>query len=246
MGFGHTILLEIGELTDCIIVERISRFSVKVIVNGCKYAAHINNTGRLPGYIVGGRRGFCIPTPGRGLSYRLLGVEDDGYAALIDTKLHEKSFETLVSRNLIPWLRGCRISKRNANLYGSTVDYAILCSDREVFVELKSAVMDLGSRVAGYPDAPTTRGRRQIAALANYARGGGSSYIVFIAGIPNAKGFQLYCNIDRAICNAIRYAIESGVVFKSINVFLNPSAKSIVYGDLDLPIDLGCCRASKL
>ena len=190
--------------------------------------------------------GFCIPISGSRLRYRLVGVEDKGYATLIDTRLHEKSFEVLLSRDLIPWLRGCRVYKRNAKLYGSIVDYSILCGDKEAFVELKSAVMDLGGGVAGYPDAPTPRGGRQIEALANHGKGGGGfSYIVFIAGIPNARGFQLYCNVDRAICRAIRYATESGVVFKSINVFLNPSTKSIVYGDLDLPVDLGCCRASE-
>lgn len=235
-------IIKLDNLIECTILKRISRFSVVVDIDGVEYNVYLCNTGRLLGYLEKGRKGFCIPTKKGKLMYRLVGVEDKGYAVLVDTMFHEKSFEVLLSRGFIPWLKGCELVKRNIEVFESILDYLIRCKDVEAVVELKSAVMDLGDGSAGYPDAPTARGRKQIEALAKYSENGFLSYLVFVAGIPNAKGFKLYCDIDEDICNAVNYAIKRGVVFKAINIFLNPSTGYIVAGDLDLKVDLSCCR----
>lgn len=234
-------ILKFSNLVECTILKRISRFSVLVNIGGTEHIVYLCNTGRLLGYIEKGRRGFCIPTKKGKLMYRLVGVEDRGYAALVDTMLHEKSFEILISKGFIPWLKSCAIIKRNFRVFGSILDYLIRCRDIEAVIELKSAIMKLSDGFAGYPDAPTTRGRKQIEALANFIENGFLSYLVFVVGIPNAKGFKLYCDVDEKICYAVNYAIKRGVIFKAINIFLNPFTEYIVAGDLDLKVDLSCC-----
>lgn len=236
-------LIMLRDLLECSIVERTSRFTVVVDIGGAEAVAYLNNTGRLEGYLARGRKGFCIPLERSRARYRLVGVEDNGYAALVDTRLHEKSFEELVARDAIPWLRSCALVRRGYPLHSSRIDYELKCRNRTTLVELKSAIMRFPDNFAGYPDAPTPRGRKHLEELAKFVSGGDrDAYVVFVAGIPNAKGFRLNCYIDKDICKSIENALENGVKFKSINIYLDPYLKSIVFGDLDLPIDFGCCN----
>jgi len=234
-------LMELGELTSCLIIRRESRFTVRVLVDGVEREVHLGNTGRLQDYLVKGRKGYCVPAESGRLGLKLIGVEEGLYAALINTRLQEKGFELLVERGLIPWLDGCRLAKRNVRLGDSVIDYLVECRGVETLVELKSAVMDLGGRIAGYPDAPTSRGARQLLALAHAASSGLRAAVVFIAGIPLATGFRFYCGVDKKICNAVVEAYRSNIVFKAVNIFLEPASRSVVAGSLELPVDLSCC-----
>lgn len=155
-------LIVLRDLTECLIIKRTSRFSVSVNIDGVEVRAYLSNTGRLKEYLVEGRRGFCIPLERGRVKYRLIAVEDYGHAALIDTKLHEKSFEALIARNMLPWLRGCILHRRSFPLYSSRIDYELRCGDRVTLVELKSAVMRFSDDFAGYPDAPTSRGENTL------------------------------------------------------------------------------------
>lgn len=236
-------LIKFNDFVECVVIERLSRFAVKVIVGGAENIAYLNNTGRLRGYIVEGRKGICVSYSGGKYGYRLIGVEDMGLVTIIDTKLHERSFEVLLSENLIPWLKDCRIVRRGVKVCENMIDYLIQCKDRKAFVEIKSAVANLGEGLSGYPDAPTERGRRQIDVLADIAKDGEEAFVVFVVGLPRAKGFRLLCEEDKKICNAVRKALSVGVKFKAVNIFLDPKTKSIVLGDTDLPVDLSCCMS---
>ena len=55
-------ILRIPSPLECVIIERMNRFVVKVLIEGRMYRAYINNTGRLLDYLVKGRKGFCIKT----------------------------------------------------------------------------------------------------------------------------------------------------------------------------------------
>lgn len=114
------------------------------------------------------------------------------------------------------------------------------CRNKTTLVEIKSAVTRFPDNFAGYPDALTPRGRKHIKTLAKFASSG-DAYVVFVAGIPNPRGFRLNCHIDKGICKSVENALRNGVKFKSINIYLDPYLKNIVFGDLDLHIDFSCC-----
>ncbi|MDK6028822.1 DNA/RNA nuclease SfsA [Ignisphaera sp. 4213-co] len=240
-------LITLSNIVECTIVYRESLFTVVVSIGNEVKKAHLINTGRLKDYLASGKKGFCIPIARTrsGLEYRLVGVEDNGYAAIVDTKLHEKSFEVLLSKNIVPWLENCVLTRRNVFVYNSRIDYEARCKDKKVLIEIKSAVMRFQNGFAGYPDAPTQRGKKHLDSLAKYVSNNmGLAYIVFVAAIPHAKGFSLYCDADKSICKHVLNALRSGVQFKSINIYLDVEKKGIVYGDLDLPIDLSCCETN--
>lgn len=228
------------ELHECIILKRNSLFTLEVLMSGSTGIVYINNTGRLAGVLERGRKGYCAKNARGTLAYRIIGVEEGSYATLVDTRLQERAFLIAQREGLIKWLRDCSLLKRNYRLDSETIDLAYACGNQLVLVELKSAVMKLAGGYAGYPDAPTVRGRRQIKALADYVRGGGRAVVVFIAGVPFANGFQLYCRADREIKVVIDYAVQSGLELRAVNTCLDPQSGSIILLRDDLPVELSC------
>ena len=111
---------------ECRIIERVNKFVIKVEINGKYYRAYLNNTGRLSEFLVHGRKAFCFKLPKQGKTdFRLFAIEERGLGALIDTYLQMKAFERSLERNLIPWLEGCGILKRNVTLGASRIDYLL-------------------------------------------------------------------------------------------------------------------------
>ncbi|MCS7110813.1 MAG: DNA/RNA nuclease SfsA [Ignisphaera sp.] len=233
-------LCQVEKLVVCKVLGRVSRFSVLVRIGDNKEYAHINNTGRLKNLLAYGKNGFCIPIEGPKLRYRLIAIEDYEYAAVIDTLLQERAFIYAVLTNLIPWLDNVTSFKRNIRIENEVIDYMFNRNREEILVEVKSAILRIDKNLAGYPDAPTARGRKQIELLGNHCAKGGKAYIVFIAGLPYVKGFKLYCEADKEIGNAISNARSMGVKFKSISMFLNPLTEQIVLDNPDLPTHLDC------
>ncbi len=233
-------VLDTGNLVECKIIERISRFSVLVEVNNEKVQAYINNTGRLEQYLVRGKIGYLIKSSSK-LNYRLIGIEDQGFAALLDTRLQERVFEKLVESNTLPWLRNHVVIKRYPRVQGRVFDFLLRSSERDLLVELKSAVLRLSNYTAGYPDAPTKRGRDQLITLGDLvSRNLYKGLVVFISGLPGIRAFQLYCGADKLIEHVVEYALSRGVFFKSISLYLDPSRGKIVLENPDLPVILKC------
>jgi len=113
---------------ECVVVERINKFVVKVRVDGKPRRAYIDNTGRLLKYLAKGKKGFCIRPAKLGKTdCRLFSIEEDGFAAIIDTRLQTKVFERALEMDLIPWMRESKILKRNAKLGRSLIDYLLEC-----------------------------------------------------------------------------------------------------------------------
>lgn len=233
-------LIPLPELTECTIIERTSRFTINAIVNNKVETIYLNNTGRLEGILTSGSTGYCIPNKSGRLKYRIIGVRREDYGILVDTSLQEKGFLEAQKAGLIPWLLNCVFKRRNIRLLGSVIDFLFECNNHEVLVEVKSAVMELPGGYAGYPDAPTVRGRLQIETLTKHVENGGRAIVVFIAGTPWARGFKLYCDIDSLIKNYVEKAVKAGVEFKAVNIFLDYRGKSIVLGTSNLHVDLTC------
>lgn len=226
------------EVLECRIRRRLNRFVVEVLIDNRISKAHITNTGRLYDVLVEDRIGYCFRINGKKLKYRLFAVRDNDGASLIDTRLQENSFIYFVENNYVSWLSNCSLYKHNVWLDSSIIDYLFKCNDREVYVEVKSAVLRIDHEYAGYPDCPTLRGRRQIEELIKLVNNGGSAMIVFIAGLPGVKGFKPYDRGDPVVAELIREAYRVGVLLKSLNIYYDPLNNSIVLRDPELPVIL--------
>lgn len=224
--------MEIPDPVECQVVSRVNRFVVEVKMNRKLQKAYINNTGRLEGYLAKGKRGYCLWKEGGKTEYRLFAVRDGRYAAIIDTQIHMKAFETALEGGMIPWLSGCRILKRNVRLNNSLIDY-LIGADGELYLEVKSAVLKR-NRMALYPDSPSLRGRRHLEEILNHVRAGGKGAILFIAAVPHIKAFKPNRRADRIISGLIKKGKEYGVIIKSIAIYYSPIDNLIYLQNPDL------------
>jgi len=223
---------------ECIILKRLNRFTVKIILDGKAQRAYINNTGRLLDYIVEGQRGFCIKHERKlKTDCRLFAVREKNLAAIIDTQLQMKTLEKIMALNLVPWIRGCQILKRNAKLGGSLIDYLLECNGKKVYLEVKSAVLRNG-KYAIYPDCPSMRGRRHIAELTNHVKNGGHGVILFIAALPNVKAFKPNSSADPEMSRLLIKAMEAGVNIHAFELYYNPEDYYVYLSKPDLPVEL--------
>lgn len=223
---------------ECSIVERINRFVLKVQLKENYYRAYTNNTGRLYEFLVKGRKGFCVRNrTGGKTDYRLFSIKEGNLGAIIDTQLQMKAFEKSLAMKLIPWLKGCSISKRNAKLGESRIDYLLERDGKEVYLEVKSAVLRQGHHAA-YPDCPSSRGRKHIKELTNHLKEGGEAIILFIAALPQVEAFRPNKSVDPELYELLVEAHKAGVKIKSIGMFYNPEGSYLYLFNPDLSIDL--------
>lgn len=233
------LLMKIEDrVVECTIVERTSRFTVKVVIDNYVEKVHITNTGRLKEFIVKDKTGYCVEINGFKLKYRLIAVSDSGYAALIDTLLQERAFIQAVHENYIPWFKNCYLYRRNYRLNNSVIDFVFKCNDRLVLVEVKSAVLRIDEYYGSYPDCPSIRGRKQIMDLIKYVENNGLAYIVFIVGLPRVYGFKPYSKADPIIAELLKEAYNKGVYLKAVSIYYDPFNKGIVLENPDLEVNL--------
>jgi len=231
-------ILWMSSAKRCLILERVNRFVVKIILDNRVLKAYINNTGRLLNYITEGRIGFCIEHQRRlKTDCRLFAVREKKLAAVIDTQLQMQALEKIITLNLLPWIEGGRILKRNARLGRSLIDYLLECDGEEVYLEVKSAVLRNGE-YAMYPDCPSLRGRKHIAELTSHVENGGRGVILFIAALPYVKAFKPNSLADPELSRLLIEAKKAGVETRAIELYYNPEDHYVCLSKPDLPVEL--------
>jgi len=225
---------------ECIIIDRLNRFVVKVWINGQEALAHTNNTGRLREFIRKGVLARCVEKHGGKTQYGLMAIQDprimDHRYALIDTREQMKAFENAVERGLIPIFRKCVILQRNPRIGESMLDYKLSCNGKEFFLEIKSAVQRKDRFTASYPDAPTMRGRRHLREIIMLIEKGIGAGVLFIAGIPETKFFTPNDDIDPSFRALLREIRRLGGLIAGISMYYNAGDESIVLENPELAI----------
>ena len=237
MSNGANDILRLDDVEECIILERLNRFVVKILLNGAVLRAYICNTGRLLDYIVEGKRGFCIRHERRKSDCRLFAVEDGDSAAIIDTHLQMQALERLIASKMISWIRSCCILKRNIRLKNSVIDYLLDCNGEDVYLEVKSAILRRGG-YAMYPDCPSQRGRRHIREITEHVKDGGRGMIIFIAAMPNIEAFKPNNSADPEMARLLKEAVLAGVNIRAIEMHYEPESHFICILNDDLHVEI--------
>jgi len=237
MSNGANDILRLDDVEECIILERLNRFVVKILLNGAVLRAYICNTGRLLDYIVEGKRGFCIRHERRKSDRRLFAVEDGDSAAIIDTHLQMRALEGLIASKMISWIRSCRILKRNVRLKNSVIDYLLDCNGEDVYLEVKSAILRRGG-YAMYPDCPSQRGRRHIREITEQVKDGGRGMIIFIAAMPNIEAFKPNISADPEMARLLKEGVSAGVIIRAIEMHYDPKSCLICLLNDDLRVEI--------
>ena len=237
MSDGANRILRLDGVEECIILERLNRFVVKILLNGAVLRAYICNTGRLLDYIVKGKRGFCIRHERRKSDCRLFAVEDGDSAAIIDTHLQMQALERLIASKMISWIRSCCILKRNIRLKNSVIDYLLDCNGEDVYLEVKSAILRRGG-YAMYPDCTSQRGRRHIREITEHGKDGGRGMIIFLAAMPNIEAFKPNNSADPEMARLLKKAVLAGVNIRAIEMHYEPESHFICILNDDLHVEI--------
>ena len=227
---ARTALLKLN-VVPCTFIERLNRFVALVEVNEETRKALVTNTGRLEEFMVPGRKAFCLPKSGGKTDFVLVAFEDlDGKGAVIDTRTQAKAFERAVELNLVPWLKDCRIKRKEVTVGKSRLDYLFECPDGEIYAEMKSAVLRGGERgeYAMYPDCPSTRGQKHIRELIKLKKVGKRAMIFFIGAMPGVERFKPYERGDPEIARLLAEAERSGVEVNALSISLLPEGKVVL------------------
>ncbi|WP_440060160.1 DNA/RNA nuclease SfsA [Thermogladius sp. 4427co] len=233
-------IMGLDNVRECVFMRRLNRFVSLLECEEGIVEGYTNNTGRLLQFFQEGRRVFVTPASGR-TPYRIIGVRDRGYGALIDTRLQEESLEFLIQNNLLHWANGCRGLKRYFRIGGSIIDFYGRCPS-DTLIELKSAVAWTIDGYAGYPDAPTERGRGHLKVLSEALNRGFRSILVFASSLPFAAGVKPLCDIDPLFYAELVNAFKKGVELRSFGIFFDPADNYIKLYSSDLPVVLECGR----
>ncbi len=204
-----------GEPVEGRLVARPNRFLARVDLHGTLVSAHVPDPGRLEDLLVPGARVYLLPAPrsGRKTRWTVVLAESQSHPGLLvstDSLLANEAAAGILDRGLHPhlpqgpWRREVRHGE-------SRFDFALERNGNLAFVLEVKAVTHIRGRCGLFPDAPTTRGTRHVAHLAELARRGLGAGLLFCAR-EDAELVAPFAERDPKFAQALREAANSGVV----------------------------------
>jgi sugar fermentation stimulation protein A len=151
--------------------------------------------------------------PGRSLRFTWELVEGDaGGLVCVNTARANPLVAEALARGAVSELAGWGRTRREVR-FGerSRVDFLLQRGDRLCYLEVKSVTLDLGRRVAGFPDSVTERGRRHLEELMAMAAAGHRAVLLFAVNRSGARAVRPADDIDPRYGEALRRAARSGV-----------------------------------
>jgi sugar fermentation stimulation protein A len=193
-----TFPIDFNNIFTATFIERPNRFLVRCVADGPGIIdAHLPNPGRLrelllPGaglYIYTGASSDRVNRAHRKTIYTVLAVERKGRPIFLHTHITNKVARYLIERRLIPTLEKAEVAKKEVPRGRSRFDFLLREGGKDVYMEVKSCTL-FGNDVAMFPDAVTERGRRHLLELAEMARKGIRSMVLFVVHYPHVKWFM--------------------------------------------------------
>ncbi|HXG32589.1 MAG TPA: DNA/RNA nuclease SfsA [Bryobacteraceae bacterium] len=191
-----------------IFLARPNRFTALVRLDGRRVPAHLPNPGRLTGTL----RPGCVVLlngpfpPPRRLRYTLVAVREGKTLVGTVTTYANQLFAMGWRRGLFPELGGGPL-KAEVRRGNSRFDFQV----GRALVEVKSVTLSR-NRTGLFPDAVTQRGARHCQELAQLARQGTPTAIVFVAQRGDVDRIAPASDIDPRFAEALRRAAEAGVM----------------------------------
>ena len=190
-----------------VFLERPNRFIARVELQGGTETVHVKNTGRCRELLVPGARVILVPgdNPARKTRYDLVAVYKGDMLINMDSQAPNAAAGELLQR-LFP---GCALYPER-NYVNSRFDFYLEQGDRRIFAEVKGVTLERDG-TAMFPDAPTERGRKHLAELADAAEAGYEAYVLFLVQMKGSRRFVPNRETDPGFAEALRKAADRGV-----------------------------------
>ncbi|WP_094226996.1 DNA/RNA nuclease SfsA [Methanolobus psychrotolerans] len=227
----HPQVLEIHTDTEGTLIERPNRFLaiVEIDDNGIKKQekVHVHDPGRLIDVLYPGNRVLLrkAENPKRKTAWDMIAGRISGNWILINSAFHRQISGWVLENDIVDFLSNADSILPEQKYGDSRLDYLILKEGKSIWVEVKGCTLAEG-RVALFPDAPTTRGKRHLEELINVVDEGNEAAVIMLVLRPEAKCFTPNWKIDPEFSETMLRASEKGVMifplqftFKDNNIY---------------------------
>ena len=172
-------------------LSRPNRFTVLCNLDGKAINAFLPNPGRLWELLLPGVILFLEKSNNkeRKLPYTAVAVLKDDIPVMLHTHKTNDVVHFLLAKGLIPGFEDVKVVKKEITKGRSRFDFLLYKGGKEIYLEVKSCSLFNG-KVAMFPDAITSRGKRHLEELAEIANGAVGGAVLFLVNSPNAEIFM--------------------------------------------------------
>ncbi len=179
---------------------------------------HVPDPGRLRELLYPGNRILILPAPAgtsRRTRWSLLGARDPTGWILVNTGFHRSISEELFTGPFSPFEKAETIRAEVVSPSGgSRFDFLL---NGGLWVEVKGCTLKRG-KMAMFPDAPTTRGRKHVDELAEMARSGLRTAVVFLVFVRGVDYFTPNGDTDPGFARSMEKAAAAGVAVRCVQL----------------------------
>jgi sugar fermentation stimulation protein A len=218
-------------------VERPNRFVVVCRLEGGEsVGAYLPNPGRLRELLLPGAALTLLEhsPPAAGvakLGFTAVAVAREGRPVMLHTHRTNDAARHLIEAGRVPGLETARVVAAEHRVGRSRFDFLLEHDGAPLLLEVKSCTQ-FGRRVAMFPDAVTARGARHVRELAELARGGARTAVLFVVQWPEAELFLPDYHTDLGFARALLEARDAVQVIAlgvgwAPDLSLEPAARAL-------------------
>ncbi len=188
-------------------LSRPNRFIAYVELDGRIEKCHVKNTGRCRELLVEGCTVYLehAKNPERKTRFDLVAVEKNGILINMDSYA-----PNLAVGEFLPKLFPDSKIRAEYSRGNSRFDFYIEENSRKILLEVKGVTLE-NDGIVMFPDAPTERGAKHVAELAESIDEGYEAYLLFVVQMRGVKHFTLNAGTDPKFAEAVRKAAKQGV-----------------------------------
>ena len=189
--------------------NRPNRFIAHVEIDGKEQVVHVKNTGRCRELLVPGAMVWCqrSDNPARKTQYDLITVRKGQRLINMDSQAPNAAAREWLERGGLGKIENLRQETVHGD---SRFDFSFTLDGRTCFLEVKGVTLEDNGGCA-FPDAPTQRGAKHLRGLAEAARQGYGTYVLFVIQMADVKYIHPNDRTDPDFGAALREAAARGV-----------------------------------
>ncbi len=196
------------------LIKRYKRFFVDIKYKSKNLVAHCPNTGSMLGLLKKGNKVWFSKSndPKRKLKYTLEIIEVNKEKIGINTLLTNKIvLEALTNKKIDPLLKFDRINPETKFSNNTRFDFLLSNNKQKCFLEVKNVTLFRSKKIAEFPDAITSRGKKHLIELINAKKRGYQCYILFLIQKEKCDSFKIAEDIDKDYKTSFNSAIKKGI-----------------------------------
>ncbi len=195
------------------LIARPNRFLAQVDLEGTEILAHVADPGRLKELLFPGAKVYvsAAANPNRKTAFDLKLVQGQGVLVSVDSGVPNRIAKLALEAGAWPDFTGYDSIKTEPRYKRSRFDFLLQGQDKpDCYIEVKGCTL-VEDGLALFPDAPTSRGTRQIGELIELVGQGAQAAVIFIIQRQDAVSFRPHTKMDPAFSQVLYEAQAAGV-----------------------------------